>query len=278
MNAVVEKEWLKQHLEDPKVRIADCRFYLGKSDEGKKQYLADHIPGAVYFHLEEDLSSPVLAHGGRHPLPDIARFNDALEKAGIGSDTIVVAYDQGDGAFAARLYWLLQYIGHKNVVVLNGGYASWESAGFPADRQIPAYPRTTLVVSINQDIMATYDEVKKIVSEGSGETVLIDSRDPKRFKGIEEPIDKKAGHIPYAVNKNWVEGLDKGSYKPVSEQEKRFSEFTKQQPLIVYCGSGVTAAPNYIALKESGYENVKLYVGSFSDWISYQDNEVQTEE
>ncbi|MGJ7921856.1 sulfurtransferase [Neobacillus sp. LXY-4] len=276
MRAIVDNEWLKQHLSDPKVRVVDCRFYLGKPDEGKKEYLADHISGAVYLHLEHDLSAPVTDHGGRHPLPDINELKGKLEQAGIDSDTTVIAYDQGDGAFAARLYWLLNYLGHGKVAVLNGGYAAWKEAGYPVDNEIPSYPAASFDVQINQDIIASFQDVKQVVSDNNGEIVLIDSRDPKRFQGIEEPIDKKAGHIPGAVNKNWVEGLEKGFYKTASEQEKRFEEYSKQQPLIVYCGSGVTATPNFIALKEAGYENVRLYVGSFSDWISYDENEVHT--
>lgn len=277
MKTVVEASWLKEHLQDSCVRVVDCRFYLGKPEEGRKEYLMDHIPGAVYFHLEEDLSAPVTLHGGRHPLPSVNELKAKLEKAGIDSNTTVVAYDQGDGAFAARLYWLLQYIGHEKVAVLNGGYRTWKDASYPVDNDVPTFSRGSLQVSLNREIIASYEEVKQIVLAGNGEPVLIDSREPKRYKGIIEPIDKKAGHIPGAVNKDWADGLENGRYKSVSDQEKRFAEFGKSQPIIVYCGSGVTAAPNYIALKEAGYKNVRLYVGSFSDWISYDENEVETE-
>ena len=276
VDAVLEKEWLMQHLQDPQVRVVDCRFYLGKPDEGRKEYVIDHIPGAVYFHLEEDLSAPVTTHGGRHPLPDVTELVAKLEQAGISTNTTIIAYDQGDGAFAARLYWLLQYLGHSKVAVLNGGYRAWKAAGYPVDNGFPTYSIGSFEASLNHDVIASYEEVKRIVLAGNGETVLIDSREPKRYKGIEEPIDKKAGHIPGAINKNWIDGLEAGIYKSASEQEKRFAELSKSQPIIVYCGSGVTAAPNFIALKKAGYENVRLYVGSFSDWISYDENEVGT--
>lgn len=255
------------------VRFCDCRFSLGEPEKGEQAYLEEHIPGAVYFHLEKDLSGQVSEHGGRHPLPDMNEFKEKLEWAGISNHTAVIAYDGGEGAFAARLWWLLKYAGHENVYVLNGGFKEWKKEGQPVAKEIPHIARGVYNLSLNAAILADTEEVKK-ASGAEFKKTLIDSREEKRYLGIEEPIDKKAGHIPGAVNYPWTDGFDSGKYRIAEEQRKRFSSTSPEDPVIVYCGSGVTAAPNFIALKEAGYENVKLYIGSFSDWISYPENKV----
>lgn len=275
MNATVEKEWLFAHIIDQNIRIADCRYNLGASEDGYDLYLHDHIPGAVYFHLGKDLSSPVSSHGGRHPLPDLEQFKLTLQKAGISNDTTVIAYDGGEGSFASRLWWLLNYVGHEKVYILNGGYKNWKDAGYPFDSKLPVYEKSEFNINVNTDIFASYEEVKELVVGNKSETILIDSREQKRYLGVEEPIDKKAGHIPGAINKVWTAGYENGSFKPSDEQEKRFLDLGKDKKIIVYCGSGVTATPNFIALKSAGFKNVKLYAGSFSDWISYGENEVE---
>ncbi len=255
------------------VRFCDCRFSLGEPEKGEKAYLEEHIPGAVYFHLQKDLSGQVSKHGGRHPLPDMDDFKGKLEQAGISNLSTVIAYDGGEGAFAARLWWLLKYAGHENVYVLNGGFKEWKKEGQPVTKEIPHIVRSEYALSLNAEILADTEEATK-VSEAESKKTLIDSREAKRYLGIEEPIDKKAGHIPGAVNYPWTDGFASGKYRNAEEQRKRFSSIRLEDPVIVYCGSGVTAAPNFIALKEAGYENVKLYVGSFSDWISYPENPV----
>lgn len=276
MKLTVEKEWLKERLSDGDIRIADCRYNLGSSEEGFELYVKDHIPGAVYFHLGKDLSGPVSSHGGRHPLPEIEQFKQTLQNAGIHNRTTIIAYDGGQGSFAARLLWLLHYVGHKNVFVLNGGYKAWTEAGYPVDRAIPEFPKTDFEINMDEDIFASYEEVKKAVDGMKQETVIIDSRESQRYLGLVEPIDKKAGHIPGAINKVWLDGYENGSFKSGEEQAMRFSEIDKDKQIIVYCGSGVTATPNYMALKAAGYQHVKLYAGSFSDWISYDENVIET--
>ncbi|WP_057763966.1 sulfurtransferase [Cytobacillus praedii] len=276
MNHFVEKEWLLEHLEDKNIRIADCRYNLGASEEGYNSYVKDHIPGAVYFHLSKDLSGPVSAHGGRHPLPAIDDLQETFSLAGISEETTVIAYDGGEGSYAARLWWLLNYLGHEKVYILNGGYKGWKNIGYPTNETIPTYLKTEFKVHLNDDIFVSQEEVKTIVESKNADTVIIDSRENKRYLGIEEPIDKKAGHIPGAINKVWTEGFENGRIKSVEEQRKRFQEINKDKQVIVYCGSGVTATPNFIALKMAGYDKVKLYAGSFSDWISYEGNEVST--
>jgi thiosulfate/3-mercaptopyruvate sulfurtransferase len=275
MKFIIDKEWLLNHLHEPKLRIVDCRFSLADSVKGNREYGHSHLPGAVFFDLEKDLSGSVGEHGGRHPLPNMDEFVLKLERAGIDENTTIVAYDQGDGAFSARFWWMLQYLGHEKVFVLDGGYNSWKEADYPLSSEIPVYESSVFKININSEMIADVDDVRKVVNGQLANTTLIDSREERRYFGLEEQIDKKAGRIPGAINKPWMEGLHEGSYKPVVAQKQRFSDIQPDSQLIVYCGSGVTAAPNYLALKEAGFEKVKLYLGSFSDWISYPENEIE---
>lgn len=275
MKYIKDQEWLLKSLNETNVRIVDCRFSLANPEKGRTEYLKGHISGAVFFDLEKDLSSPIQAHGGRHPMPVLKEFIDKLENAGIDETKIVIAYDNGEGAFAARFWWLLRYLGHEDVYVLDGGYNEWVGANYPVTEDIPAFEKTAFHFQIQPELMATTEEVKEVVEKQLGSKILIDSREEKRYKGLEEPIDKKAGHIPGAINFPWMEGLSGSRYKQAAEQRQRFSNIDPSKQIIVYCGSGVTAAPNYLTLKEAGFERVKLYVGSFSDWISYEDNKIE---
>ena len=275
MKYVKDQEWLLKCLDDSKVRIVDCRFSLTEPEKGKLEYLQGHLPRAVFFDLEKDLSSPKQSHGGRHPMPVLEEFTAKLENAGINEKTVVVAYDNGEGAYAARFWWLLQYLGHEQVYVLDGGFKAWAGANYPITEEVPSFEKARFFFQIQSELLATIDEVKTVVEKGLGSKILIDSREGKRFLGIEEPIDKKAGHIPGAINKPWMEGLSGNRYKSAAEQKHRFANIEPNKEIIVYCGSGVTAAPNFLALKEAGFERVKLYLGSFSDWISYEDNKIE---
>lgn len=274
MSYLIETYELLEAMKAEEIRIVDCRFKLSEPSYGRERYNKEHISGAVYFHLEEDMSGPVGTHGGRHPLPNLDEFKQKLEEAGIGNNTRVVAYDGGEGAFASRFVWMLSYLGHKHVQILNGGYPAWKRARGRVDGELPHYNKQTFEVVTDSTILATYAEVKEYVKRKPNEVTLLDSREERRYMGIEEPIDKVAGHIPFALNKMWNDGIKDGSFLSAEKQRERFAELSNAQSVIVYCGSGVTAAPNYIALKEAGFEQVKLYVGSFSDWISYEENEV----
>lgn len=274
----VEPKWLSEHLGDQNTRVVDCRFKLGSPDEGRILYEESHIPGAVYFDLEKDLSGKVGEHGGRHPLPQTSQFKERLQNAGIENETTIVVYDGKEGAFASRMWWLLKYVGHERVYILNGGFDAWQKTGYPTEDSVPRYQQTDYSVNENPDMLASFEEVKEIALKGTGSAVLIDSRESRRYLGIEEPIDRVPGHIPTAINKPWMEGFENGFYKSRDEQEKRFEDLDHDQPIIVYCGSGVTATPNFIALKEAGFKNVRLYAGSYSDWVSYHGNPVSKDE
>lgn len=272
MNTFISKEETIGKLNNEKVRIVDCRFQLGNPDMGQEQYKKGHIPGSVYFHLEQDLSGVISEHGGRHPLPKIEEFKRVLDEAGITNETTVIAYDGGEGAYASRLWWLLKYVGHEKVYIVDGGFKEWEASKYPIDCLVPEFPLSSYRIHIQDEMLVSVNEVKEAIHDEG--TILIDSRERKRYLGIEEPIDKKAGHIPTAINKVWTEGFNNGIFKTFNEQEERFKDLKKDQHVIVYCGSGITATPNYIALKDAGFLNVKLYAGSFSDWITYEENEV----
>lgn len=272
-SAIVSPEWLRDRLEDPGLVVVDCRFELSKPDAGRKAYELDHIPGAVYMDLEKDLSGPVGRHGGRHPLPETEAFAEMLGRAGIDHDKTVVAYDDQGGAMAARLWWLLRYFGHGQVAVLDGGYRGWKEKGFPvtADRIQPRPVRFVPRIR-HPEWLVSMEEVKR------HRGLLIDSREPDRYAGKFEPIDAKAGHIPGAINYFWKNNLEEGhSWKSPQALKRDFSFIPEGEEPIVYCGSGVTACANLLALYVAG-RNGRLYAGSFSDWISYGENPVAQEE
>ncbi|MDQ0337692.1 thiosulfate/3-mercaptopyruvate sulfurtransferase [Caldalkalibacillus uzonensis] len=272
----VSFEWLKFRLDDPQVIIADCRFVLGQPEAGAESYQHDHIPRAVYFDLEKDLSGPVKEHGGRHPLPDLDTFADKLGRAGIDETKTVVAYDDQGGAMAARLWWMLKYVGHDCAYLLEKPYSAWKNEGYPVTDEVIQPTPAQFTAKPNQDMIAAMEEVKQKLHDP--DVIFIDARAKERYTGEQEPIDRVGGHIPGAVNEFWMEGLAKdGSWKTPEAQRQRLSRYLdqKDKELIVYCGSGVTACANIVAFHEVGL-HPKLYVGSWSDWITYEDNEIET--
>ncbi|WP_281890871.1 sulfurtransferase [Paenibacillus sp. YYML68] len=275
MVTIVSREWLFEHGTDEHVIVMDCRYVLGSPDAGRSAYAVEHIPNAVFIDMEHDLSGPKGAHGGRHPLPDIQELAGKLGRLGVGPDAHVIAYDDQGGAMAARLWWLLVYMGHDRVSILDGGYTAWKEAGYPVTDDTPIVHPVEFAANVRSDMLVTVDDVKQRLERR--DVVLIDSREARRYEGIEETIDKKAGHIPGAINRFWKEGLnERGLWRTPDEQKQRFAELGEAQEVIVYCGSGITACPNVLALKQAGIEQVKLYAGSWSDWISYEDNPVAT--
>jgi thiosulfate/3-mercaptopyruvate sulfurtransferase len=278
MRNIVPMNWLLARMYEPDLVIADCRFRLGQPDAGREAWRQGRIPGAVYFDLEKDLSSPVAEHGGRHPLPDPAALADKLGRAGIDGSVRVVAYDDQGGAMASRFWWLLRYMGHDQVYVMDQGFTAWKDAGYPVtDAPPPVRVPATFVPRLRADMLAGVDDVRRAVRERSA--ALIDSREPSRYRGEAEPIDAAAGHIPSARNRFWKDALDaNGRWLSGERQRQRFADWNADDPLIVYCGSGVTACPNVLALEEAGFRNVRLYAGSWSDWISYPENPIATGE
>ncbi|MEG5136213.1 MULTISPECIES: sulfurtransferase [unclassified Microcoleus] len=270
-NLIVSPEWLATN-ENPQVVIIDCRFALADAELGQKQYQESHIPGAFYLDLNRDLASAVGTHGGRHPLPNIIELADKLSAIGINSsETLVVVYDDSRLAFASRLWWLLRYMGHSKVALLDGGFSAWKAAGYPVTDVLPDRRDGKFVVELQPDLAVDIEVVKQ--RKDLPERVLVDSREGERYEGLREPIDPIAGHIPGAVNYPWQGVTDEtGKVRSISEQKQRWTELEKAEEIIVYCGSGVTACVNLLSLEIAGIPDAKLYVGSWSDWCSYQIN------
>lgn len=266
---VVSPAWLSEHLEDPQVVIVDCRFSLADPQLGQQQYQTSHIKGSYYLDLNQDLSSPVGKHGGRHPLPNPNDIADKFAAIGINyQKTLVVAYDDSRFAFASRLWWLLRYLGHEQVAVLDGGFTGWQKAGYSVTDVVTEPQKGTFVAQVQTEKVVDITVVKS--RKDSDEVVLVDSRESDRYRGEREPIDKIAGHIPGAVNYPWQEVTDSSGYLlPQEEQHRRWEQLETAEEILVYCGSGVTACVNLLSLELAGINKGKLYAGSWSDWISY---------
>jgi thiosulfate/3-mercaptopyruvate sulfurtransferase len=253
----------------PNAVIFDCRFSLADLKEGEMLYRAGHITGAHYLHLERDMSCAVQKHGGRHPLPDPAVFVNLLARYGVGPETEVIAYDDHGLAYAARLWWLMKSLGFKPPVLLNGGLQAWLAAGGEVETSIPVVKGCTAEAPEGLSFSGFCDIDGLRDAQGRGCTV-IDSREEKRYQGLEEPIDPVAGHIPGALNHPWQGVTDNtGKFLGEEAQRKRWGDVLEVQEAVVYCGSGVTACVNLFSLASLGRDDAVLYAGSWSDWCSY---------
>ena len=270
LTTLVQPAELRLHLEDPSWVIVDCGFELADPSAGRRAYESAHIPGAVYAHLDKDLSGARTGANGRHPLPEPADLAARLGQWGIAPHTQVVAYDQGPGSFAARLWWLLRWVGHEAVAVLDGGLARWQAEGGPLSTEVPsasdgpAYP-----VRPRSEAWVDADQVAASVAAGRP---LLDARAPERFRGELEPLDAVAGHIPGAVNAPFTDNLDgDGRFLPPATLAERFAALSDGRPgreTVCMCGSGVTACHNLLAMAVAGLDGARLYPGSWSEWCS----------
>lgn len=246
--------------------IIDCRFSLMDPDVGSKEYLAGHIPGAQYAHLNNHLSGTIVpGRTGRHPLPKRSELIKTIRSFGINNQQLVVAYDGGNGAYGARLWWLLRWLGHDQVVVLDGGFKAWQDAGLDTS--------TTVAAPATSQFKAAASLVQSIEAEAipGAKIALTDAREPARYRGEVEPIDPVAGHIPGAQNLPFTENLNAdGFFKSAAALQSRFLEaaLSQQSPTICYCGSGVTACHNILALVHAGFPEPILYPGSWSEWVT----------
>ncbi|MBD2176957.1 sulfurtransferase [Pseudanabaena sp. FACHB-1998] len=267
---IVSADWLHARLDQPQdhsqIVVIDCRFSLADQDLGRKQYQENHIQGAYYLDLHLDLSSPVQQHGGRHPLPDFEQLATKLSQMGITEKTTVIAYDDSRFAFASRLWWLLRYMGHESVAVLDGGFAGWQDQNYATSAEIPEPKMGCFIPNLQTGWVVDIQEVKS--RKDLADVVLVDSREGDRYRGEREPIDPVAGHIEGAVNYPWMEVTNEQGFV-LSNQGDRWQNVQNAQEVIVYCGSGVTACVNLLSLKLAGIETAKLYAGSWSDWCSY---------
>jgi thiosulfate/3-mercaptopyruvate sulfurtransferase len=258
--------------------VVDCRFSLTDVAAGRAAYDRGHIPGARYAHLDDDLSRPPSPAEGRHPLPDSARFAATLGRWGITADDAVVCYDEASGAIAARLWWLLRHIRHRDCAVLDGGFAAWQEAGLPEERRAPTWiprryePRSTGA----QPVVATADLATRLAAGD----LLVDARAAPRYRGEQETIDPVAGHVPGARNRPFASNVTtQGRFRPANELRTELSELLdgrEPSAVIAMCGSGVTACHLLLALEVAGLPGAKLYAGSWSEWIRDASRPIKT--
>ncbi len=262
---------LVEHLTDPDWVLFDCRFALGEPAWGITQYAAGHIPGARYVHLERDLSSIAARWTGRHPLPDPDALAAKLGRWGLHAGAQAVVYDEGGGAFAARLWWLLRWLGHQKAALLDGGLRAWSAAGGPLDRARPLPEAARFKVRLRRGCWAGAAELLSGLLGEVERPLLIDARTAERFRGEHEPIDPVAGHIPGAINLPFQGNLGPdGCFLDPDRLRERFAarlRDTQPQRVVHYCGSGVNACHNLLAMEVAGLSGSRLYPGSWSEWI-----------
>ncbi|MEO8465228.1 MAG: sulfurtransferase [Gammaproteobacteria bacterium] len=266
---LIDAATLRARLSQPGWVVVDCRFNLLEPAAGRVAYEHGHIPGARYADLDRDLARPPAPSEGRHPLPDVAAFAATLGDWGIGPDDTIVAYDDANGAIAARLWWLLGWVGHRGTaLVLDGGFPAWQAAQLPIETALPAWqptrypaPRTTA---------ATVVDTNDIPARQRAGSLVVDARGNVRYRGEQEPIDPVAGHVPGARNWPFSNNSAAGVFRPRSELRSdllQLLEGREPQHLIAMCGSGVTACQLLLAMAVAGLEGGKLYAGSWSEWI-----------
>lgn len=254
----------------PDTVVCDVRWYLTDPARGRREYEADHLPGAVFIDLHSELAGG--PGGGRHPLPTVADFTSLLGRRGIERRSTVVAYDDSSGAIAARLWWMLRSIGHERVAVVDGGYSAWVAEGLPVTSEPVVPPSVSYPAAGGWTNTATADDVVAAIDQ---DRVVIDARASERYRGDTEPIDPRAGHIPGARNMAHLDNLaGDGTHRPAADLATRFGDVGDEP--IVYCGSGVTACHDLLAMAVAGITDGRLYPGSWSEWSSDPDRPVET--
>lgn len=275
MKNLVSIEWLKNNMDKENLVIFDVRHVLGDESYGKTEYEKGHIPNAVFVHVEETLTGKIMEHGGRHPLPDMEEFTLNMNNLGLDDESMVVVYDDGNISMAGRLWWMLKYIGHKETYVLSGGYNEWKSSDYPLNTNSPSVRKANkLSFDLQKNMIADINDVKNAILDK--EQVIVDVRTDERYRGIIEPIDKIPGHIPSSINLPWTDLANFNADSDIKEIKEHFKSVEDYKKIIVHCGSGITATVNILFMEEAGLK-ASQYVGGYSDWISYPENEVVTE-
>jgi thiosulfate/3-mercaptopyruvate sulfurtransferase len=272
---LVTASWLRKRLGEPRLQVVDCRYKLGEPGAGERLYLEGHIPGAAYLGVDRDLAGPP-GDRGRHPLPESDAFEAAARGAGIGDDTLVVAYDEAGEGGAARLWWLLRHFGHDQVTVLDGGLRGWREEGGEldpgAEETVPGNFRARQPETATAAAAEATEPAAAEATEPAGGArrppIVLDARVPERYRGEVEPIDRVAGHIPGARNLPFMELAPEGRFLPADELRARFEEVGVQSggEAVAYCGSGVTACVLVLAAEVAGIGPTRLYPGSWSEW------------
>ena len=266
--ALIDAATLAHNLAQPGTVVIDCRFKLLDPAAGRAEYTRGHIPGARYADLDRDLARAPARGEGRHPLPDPQTFAATLSEWGIDRDSTVVAYDDGSGAIAARLWWMLRWLGHASSRVLDGGYTAWQAAGLPVETTQPTWASAHFEPS---SVMTDWVASTKEVGTLPADALLIDVRGAARYRGEQEPIDPVAGHVPGAVNWPFTNALTPdGRFRPAEELQRDLRALMGERApaqVVAMCGSGVTACHLLLALRVAGLGNARLYPGSWSEWI-----------
>jgi thiosulfate/3-mercaptopyruvate sulfurtransferase len=266
---LVQAAELATHLDDPRWVIFDCRHDLANTEAGRRAYREGHIPGARFAHLDEDLSGAKTGKNGRHPLPGAEDFSSWLGKMGVDEAKQVVAYDASGAAFASRLWWMLKWLGHVRVAVLDGGYKLWIAQKLPVTTELPKIPST----AFSQIVQNSAVDAKYVESHlDHDHCVVVDARSPERFRGQNETLDPVGGHIPGARNRFFMNNLDEqGKFKTAEILRAEFAQATGNVPaqdVVHQCGSGVTACQSLLAMEIAGLQGSRLYPGSWSEWCS----------
>jgi len=269
-STLISPSGLAAHLDDASWVVCDCRHDLADTGAGRRAYAASHVPGARFVHLDQDLSAPMTGRNGRHPLPDPERFAGRLGELGIGNGSQVIAYDASGGYYAARLWWMLRWLGHEAVVVLDGGWDAWRKAGSPVTKAVPTLKPARFVRGGSLVHAVTAGEIARDL--GTWQRRLLDARSPDRYRGENETLDPVAGHIPGAVNRFFKLNLDEaGGFKPPASLRQDFEAMlgaVAPSEVVHYCGSGVTACHNLLAMEIAGLTGSCLYPGSWSEWCA----------
>jgi thiosulfate/3-mercaptopyruvate sulfurtransferase len=267
--ALVQAAELATHLDDPRWVIFDCRHDLANTEAGRRAYREGHIPGARFAHLDEDLSGAKTGKNGRHPLPGAEDFSSWLGKMGVDEAKQVVAYDASGAAFASRLWWMLKWLGHVRVAVLDGGYKFWIAQKLPVTTELPKI-QSTAFRPIVQNLAVDAKYVESHLDHDH--CVVVDARSPERFRGQNETLDPVGGHIPGARNRFFMNNLDEqGKFKTAEILRAEFAQATGNVPaqdVVHQCGSGVTACQSLLAMEIAGLQGSRLYPGSWSEWCS----------
>lgn len=275
---LIDTDTLYQHLHDSDWRIFDCRFSLADSEQGHRAYNDAHIPNAVYAHLNEDLSSRVIPGvTGRHPLPDVETVAHTFSQWGIDNHVQVIVYDDNVGQVASRLWWMLRWLGHDAVAVLDGGWARWQQEGRPETADVPTPSPRSFIPHIRPHMIADIDRVQAVLDDPAYR--LLDARVAGRYRGEHEPIDPVAGHIPNALCAPFEENIEDGRMRSKEAIRDRFQTLlgdVDMSRVICYCGSGVSACHNLLAMAHAGLEDAKLYPGSWSEWITSPERPIAT--
>lgn len=274
---LISAEELAKHIDDPRWRIFDCRHDLARPDFGEQAYFESHVPNAQFLHLDRDLSGPKTGTNGRHPLPDPARFAQKLGECGVSNEMQVIAYDDDGSMYAVRLWWLMRWLGHSSVAILDGGLPAWQRADLPLTDKVPQFSQATFKWQISdQPVDTSYIEAHL----NRHDMLLLDGRGADRFRGENEVIDPVAGHIPGAVNRPFRDNLlSDGRFKPATQLHQELAGLLNGKPVsqvVAYCGSGVSACHNLLALEVAGLHGARLYAGSWSEWCSDRNRPVAT--